>query len=306
MKQFLPSLFLAPLIAALCLPIASRADPVINVVSTLSSYADLVRQIGGERVSVTSIAAPRFNPHFIEPRPSDVLRVKRADLFVHSGLDLEAWRGPLLDAVAKSEFRSGGSRQLDLSEGIALLEVPEGQVSRAEGDIHQFGNPHYWIDPRNGLIIARHIERKLVEVDSAGRSIYERNLADFEARLEAKMVSWRETMRPHAGKVVLGYHKEWPYLVQFLGLSMERFVEPKPGIPPGPQHLEQLVEYIKSQQAKVLVQASYSPSEAGEFLREKAGIVPLVLCQNVAELPQCPDYIAMVDYAVTSIAKALR
>jgi len=287
----------------------ANADSIelpIKVCTTLSSYADIAKTIGGDRVEASSVASPRFNPHFIEARPSDVLKIKRADLFIHSGLDLEAWRGPLLDAVAKSEFREGGAKQIDLSEGIALLEVPSGQVSRAEGDIHMFGNPHYWPDPRNGIIIAKHIAAKLIEIDPAGAAEYTKNLNSFMDALNAKIQSWSEALKPYAGKEVIGYHNEWPYLMAFAKLSMTQFVEPKPGIPPGPQHLAELETFIKAKSVKVLIQASYFPKEAGDYLHDKTGITVLSLCQNVGELPECGNYIAMIDYDLNQIVKAFK
>ena len=296
-------------VAGAVFPFLVRADSLelpLKVCTTLSTYADISKTIGGDRVETSYVAAPRFNPHFIEARPSDVLKIKRADLFLHSGLDLEAWRGPLLDAVAKSEFREGGSRQLDLSEGVALLEVPSGQVSRAEGDIHMFGNPHYWPDPRNGAVIAKHIAEKLSEIDPAGAPEYSKNLAKFLAVLNAKILEWGKILKPLAGKEVIGYHNEWPYLMNFAGLSMKQFVEPKPGIPPGPQHLAELEEFIKTKSVKVLIQSSYFPKEAGDYLHEKTGINVLSLCQNVGELPECADYLGMIDYDINQIIKGFQ
>ncbi len=285
---------------------AALAELPIKVCTTLSSYADIAKTIGGDRIEVSFVAPPRFNPHFIEARPSDVLKIKRADLFIHSGLDLEAWRGPLLDAVAKSEFREGGARQVDLSEGISLLEVPSGQVSRAEGDIHMFGNPHYWPDPRNGVVIAKHIAAKLSEIDPAGAAEYSKNLGVFLNALTTKMHSWSEALKPYAGKEVIGYHNEWPYLMSFAGLSMTQFLEPKPGIPPGPQHLAELESFIKAKSVRVLIQASYFPTEAGDYLQDKTGIKVLSLCQNVGELPECKDYVSMIDYDLNQIVKAFQ
>ncbi len=286
-------------------PVMCFAEGSVRVVTTLSSYADIAKTIGGERVEVFSVASPKFNPHFIEPRPSDVLKLKKADLFLHSGLDLEAWRGPLLDAAAKSEFRVGGEKQLDLSEGIPLLEVPNGQVSRAEGDIHQFGNPHYWIDPRNGLIIARHIMEKLCKIDPSGKSIYTENFQQFEQKLQTKINEWQAKIKPVKGSFIIGYHNEWPYLMQFLGLKMEKFIEPKPGIPPGPQHLQGLVEYMHNQRVKAVVQTSYYSPEAGNYLEKQGGIKVISLCQNVQETAECPDYISMIDDAVKQLLGAL-
>ena len=284
----------------------ARAEDPLKVVTTLSSYASIAATIGGDRVEVVAIASPKFNPHFIEPRPSDVFKLKRADLFIHSGLDLEAWRRPLVDASARSEIRDGGVRSLDLSDGVTLLEVPAGQVSRSEGDIHQFGNPHYWIDPRNGLIMASHITAKLSEIDPGGRTGYETRLHSFTEVLKEKMVEWRTLIAPYAGREVLGYHREWPYLMDFMGLSMKMFLEPKPGIPPGPQHLAKIVEYAKENGVKAIVQTTYSSSEGGDFLAANAGVKTVVVCQNVGELSECPDYIAMVDYSVRQIAAAVR
>ena len=281
-------------------------DGHLAVVTTLSSYADIAKSIGGARVETTFVASPKFNPHFIEPRPSDVLKLKKADLFIHSGLDLEAWRTPLIDAAAKSDLREGGSRQIDLSEGIPLLEVPSGQVSRAEGDIHMFGNPHYWIDPRSGLIIAKHIAKKLSEIDPSGKYIYEANLKNFDSTLRTKMTQWQIALSQIKGKEVLGYHNEWPYMMNFAGLKMNQFVEPKPGIPPGPQHLSELEHYITANNIHALIQASYFSKEAGEYLTKNTGIKVLMLCQNVGELPECSDYISMVDFDIQAIVKAVQ
>ncbi|MCB0352413.1 MAG: zinc ABC transporter substrate-binding protein [Bdellovibrionales bacterium] len=284
---------------------SANADEELKVVGTLSTYSSLAETIGGDAVETSSVASPRFNPHYIEARPSDILRMKRADLFIHSGLDLEAWRGPLLDAVARADLRNGGARQLDLSLGIPLLEVPSGQVSRSEGDIHQFGNPHYWTDPRNGLIIAQAIESKLVELLPEREAQFKKNLHDFRSQLEGKIVEWRAMIAPFRGAPVVSYHNEWPYLLNFLGLKPELFVEPKPGIPPGPQQLENLVAQIRSGDVKVLLQATYSPEKAGEYLSEKTKITVLSLCQNVGEREECPDYISMLDFDVRSLVKAL-
>jgi len=303
MKQITHSVFLFFLGLFWLQPVYGET---VKIVTSLSSYADIAKSIGGERVEVASIVSAKFNPHFIEPRPSDVLRLKKADLFIHSGLDLEAWRSPLLDAVAKSELREGGARQLDLSEGVQLLEVPGGQVSRSEGDIHIFGNPHYRQNPQNGLIIGHQIAAKLKAIDPEGAAAYEGGWKTFEAALREKIAEWEKVMRTFKGQEILGYHNEWIYLMSFLGLTMTKFVEPKPGVPPGPQHLEHLVLYIRSSKIKALAQATFYPTEGGDYLHEKTGIAVLALCQNVGELPECGSYIAMIDHSVKKIEEGLR
>ncbi|MCB0336157.1 MAG: zinc ABC transporter substrate-binding protein, partial [Bdellovibrionales bacterium] len=129
------------------------AEPIkkLTIVTTISTFADIAASVGGEYVETSSIASPRFNTHFIEPKPTDVLRLKRADLFIHGGLDLEMWRDPLVNASGRPDFRVGGERQLDVSSSVTLLDLPSGPLSRASGDIHLYGNPHYWQDPKNGL-----------------------------------------------------------------------------------------------------------------------------------------------------------
>jgi ABC-type Zn uptake system ZnuABC Zn-binding protein ZnuA len=278
---------------------------VLNVVATMSTFADLAQTVGGEHVSVTSVAHPTFNPHFIEPRPSDVLKVKRADLFLHAGLDLEVWRGPLVDAAANPRVRPGGDRQLDLSQGIPLLEIPRSPLSRAEGDIHLFGNPHYWISPDNAEIIARSIAAKLAELDGDHAEVFQRNLDIFLARLDEKKQEWQARLQPFHGRDLVGYHNEWPYFMEFTGLKMDMFLEPKPGIPPGPQHVATVEAFIREHNVPAIVSTSYQPRTSAEQVARKSGIRLLLLCQNVNEISQAADYIALMEYNVEKLAGAL-
>ena len=295
---------------ALCLAYGATAAPAVekplNVVATLSTFGDLVKVIGGETVAVSSIASPKFNPHFIEPKPSDVLKVKKATLFVHAGLDLELWRGPLLDAAGNTNAFPGAPGELDLSQGIALLEVPSGPVSRAQGDIHLYGNPHYWMNPENARTIAQTISDKLRAMDPQHQDTYQLNLQEFLQQLEHKILEWRTKLAPYQGREVIGYHREFMYLMDFAGLKMRAFLEPKPGIPPTPQHIQFIEQYIKEQRIPTVVQATYFPRQAADALAKRTGVKAVLLCQNVRELPACGDYIAMMDYNVNQLVDALR
>lgn len=293
--------------AAMSLVVAGGAEPAekpLNVVATLSTFADLTRTVGGEYVKVANVAPPRFNPHFIEPRPSDVVKVKRADLFVHAGLDLELWRGPLLDAAGNTRLFPGQERELDLSRGIALLEVPTRPLSRAEGDIHLYGNPHYWLDPENVRTMAQAICDKLCTLDPQHEQAYYANLKAFLDRLTAKIPEWRVRLAPYQGQELVGYHNEWPYLMRFVGLHMNQFLEPKPGIPPTPKQLEFLQGYMRARKIPAVVQATYFPTEAAASLAKRTGARVVLLCQGVGELPQCADYVGMIDYNVSRLADA--
>ena len=283
---------------------AAAAQP-LRVVTTLSVYADLVKQIGGEEVQVSYVASPRFNPHFIECKPSDVLKVKKADLLVHSGLDLEAWRGPLLDAAGNPDLFQGGKGELDLSTGIPLLEVPDKALSRLMGDIHIYGNPHYWLNPENAKIMAKEIERKLSQLDPAHEAAYQRRLGEFSSRLDAKIAEWKRQAASIQGKEVIAYHNEWPYLAEFLGIKIEQFLEPKPGIPPNPKHIGFLEGYVKSRGVRAIIQSTYFPRGSSEALAKRTGAKVVMLCQNLGELPGTEDYVSFIDYDVKQLVEAL-
>lgn len=285
---------------------AQAAEQPIRVVATLSTFADLARQIGGDRVEVATIASPRFNPHFIEPRPSDVLKVKKADLLMHAGLDLEVWRGPLLDAAGNPRVFPGQPGELDLSRGVRLLEVPDKPVSRLMGDIHLFGNPHYWLHPENARVMAQAVCDKLCEVDPAHEQEYHRRLEDFLGRLDRKIAEWKQLTSALKGQEVVAYHNEWIYLTDFLGMKLEQYLESKPGIPPNPKHIGFLENYMKTRGIRVVIQSTYFSKSSSETLARRVGGEVVILCQNVKELPEASDYIAFVDYNVRQLSQALK
>ncbi|MBI2104532.1 MAG: zinc ABC transporter substrate-binding protein [Candidatus Omnitrophica bacterium] len=301
---------LSILVACMCgavgvFPAAAAAKPV-KVAATLSTFADLAKTVGGDRVEVSAVASPKFNPHFIEPKPSDVLKVKRADLFIDAGLDLELWRGPLLDAAGNARLFPGGPGELDLSQGLELLEVPGRGASRAQGDLHLYGNPHYWHDPENAKRMATAIAEKLSALDPEHAGDYRRNLQAFLARLDQKIPEWQSRLAPYRGRELVGDHRAWPYLMRFLGLQMEQHLEPKPGIPPTPRQIEFLEQYIRERRIPAIVRAGYFPPGAAESLAKRTGAKVVLLCQSVREIPACSDYIAMLDYNVNQLVEALR
>ncbi len=300
-------IWLIGLLALAASPVgAGAAEKRLNVVATLTTFADLAKMIGGDHVQGSAVAAPQFNPHFIEPKPSDVLRVKRADLFIHAGLDLELWRGPLLDAAGNTSVMPGQPGELDLSRGIALLEVPDHPVSRAEGDIHIYGNPHYWMDPENAKIMAKTIADKLSAVDPAHAQEYQQHLQQFMVRLDQKMTEWRSQLAAFRGQELVGYHNEWPYLMRFAGLRMDKFLEPKPGIPPTPKQLEFIEQYVGEHKIRGIAQATFFPQRAAQAVGQHTGAKIVLLCQSVGEVPEASDYIAMLDYNVRQLIAALQ
>ena len=280
-------------------PLSATAD--LNVVTTLSTFANIAEQIGGEHAKVNYIAPPKFNPHFIQPRPSDVLKVKRGDVFVHAGLDLELWRQPLLNAAGNRDLMPGGSGDLDLAQGIRILEIPTRALSRAEGDIHLFGNPHYWLDPRNGNILAASIATKFTELDPSNGKTYTQNLKSFCEALDKKIAEWNAAMAPYKGNEVLGYHKQWPYLMAYLGLTMTNYLESKPGVPPGPKQLNLLAQYAKSSGMHGIVQAVYFSDRASKTLAKRTGLPLATLSQNVGDTKAVEDYLGILEYNVAQL-----
>jgi len=202
--------------------------------------------------------------------------------------------------------KPGAAKELDLSQGIPLLEVPDHTVSRSEGDIHLFGNPHYWTDPENGRKMAKLIADKLSAIDPKNAADYGKNYTEFSAQLDKKITEWQTKIKPFAGQELIGYHNEWPYLMKFLGLKMDNFLEPKPGIPPTPQHTDQLEKYMTEKHIKGIVQSSYFPAKAADALAQHTGAKVVVLCQAVGENASASDYIAMLDYDVNQLVQALQ
>lgn len=278
----------------------------LKVVTTQAMYADLVKQIGGDKVDVKFVALPKFNVHFIQPRPSDVRNIARADLVVYTGLDLEAWWEPLLEAAGKPDLFPGRERSVDMSRGIRLLDVPDHPLSRAEGDIHLFGNPHFAMNPENVKIMAGTLYEKLSNVDPAHASSYEENYKAFISRLDGKISQWRSLCAGCRGQEIISYHKDIVYFADFLGIKAEQYLEPKPGIPPTPKHLEFLEGYVKAHKIKAIAMPTYFPRDAAEDLNKRIGGMVVTICQNLGELPGTEDVFSFFDYNFKQISDALK
>jgi zinc/manganese transport system substrate-binding protein len=295
---------------AFCLLCVLPAKPALaqnlKVVTTTSTYASLVKEIGREKVDVRFVAPPRFNVHFVEPKPSDVRALSGADLFVHTGLDLELWADPLVEAAGRPEFFRGAERSLDLSKGILLLDPPQGALSRAQGDLHLFGNPHYWMDPRNTQIMARSISDKLTQIDPSNGDYYQANAAGFLEKLETKIAEWKALCAHCADKEIVSYHKDIEYLADFLGIKVARYVEPLPGIPPTPKHLVELEKYIGEKGVRLIVQPVFYPTNAVKSMARRTGCQVQIVCQNVGEMGTEEDIFGFFDRNILTLSEALR
>jgi ABC-type Zn uptake system ZnuABC Zn-binding protein ZnuA len=282
---------------------ATPALAVITVVTATPDLADIAKQVGGDRVTVSSVARPNQDLHMIEPRPSDVLRIKRADLVVRVGMDLDLWMDALLNAAANSRVNRGAPGYVDASVGIRKLEVPREQITGASGDIHVYGNPHYWLDPLNGEIISANILEGLKRVSPADANYFERNRKRFVADLHAAVQRWQEKLGPYQGRKIVIYHDAWPYFVHRFNLKVLGCIEPKPGIPPTASHIASLIAQIKAEkQPVVIADAAYYPDKAAKTIAARTGARFMVIPSSVGGVKGADDYISLFDRIVDSLA----
>jgi ABC-type Zn uptake system ZnuABC Zn-binding protein ZnuA len=230
----------------------------------------------------------------------------KADLFVTVGLDLETgWSPSLLSSSRNPKIQKGAEGYVDASAGVNLLQVPSA-ANRAEGDIHIFGNPHYWLDPINGKAIARNIANGLERVDPANKSFYEANLLSFNNRIDAKMKEWQTKMAPYKGAKIIAYHNEWVYFETRFGLQIVDFMEPKPGIPPSPSQLVKVIKEVTANKIKVIVSSPYFTTSSSDVVSKQTGAKELTLATSVGAFDSIKDYFSLFDYNIDQLITALK
>lgn len=278
----------------------------LRVVSTLQDFASITDSIGGDHVETFAMAKGYQDPHFVDAKPSLVLKLSRADLLIVAGLDLEiGYLPPLLDQSRNQKVRPGNRGYLDVSLGCDILQLPSQRVTRAMGDVHPYGNPHYWADPNNGRVIARSIAAKLSELDPAHKTLYAESLAAFEKRLTEKDREWLAKMAPYSGARLVTFHDSWPNFTKHFKLTVAGHVEPKPGIPPTPSHTLEIINLIMSQKIKVILVEPYFDMKTPTYIGGKTGAAAVVGYPSVGGLPEIKDYFSLFDYNVNAIVGAM-
>ena len=278
----------------------------IKVVTTTTDMKSIAELIGGDKVSVTSIATGYQNPYFVDPKPSYIISLSNADLFVTVGLDLETgWSPQLLASSRNVKIQKGADGYVDASNGIALLQVPS-SANRAEGDIHIYGNPHYWLDPLNGKVIARNIANGLERVDPSNKSTYEANLQGFFKRIDDKLKEWSARMAPFKGSKIIAYHNEWVYFETRFGLNIVDFMEPKPGIPPSPSQLVKVIKEIKANNIKVIISSPYFTTSSSDVVAKQTGVTVLTLATSVKAFDSINNYFDLFDYNIKQLTAGLK
>ncbi|MDQ5857296.1 MAG: metal ABC transporter substrate-binding protein [Acidobacteriota bacterium] len=294
------------LLLALLALAPTPAVAAIKVVTTLQDFASLADSVGGKRVEAFSLSRGYQDPHFVDPKPSLILKLSRADLLIAAGLDLEVgYLPPLLDQSRNSKIRPGAPGYLDASVGCEILERPTGVVTRAMGDVHPFGNPHFWLDPANGRRIARAIAAKLTALDPSGAADYKANLAAFEAKLTEGEKRWDAMLAPFAGSQVVTYHNSWPNFLKRFRLKAAGYVEPKPGIPPSPSHTVALINLMRELKVPVILMEPYFDERTPKSIAERTGATLLRFVPSVGGVPQAKDYVSLFDYDVKLLADTL-
>jgi len=339
----LGALTLGVLLGALVLPASAQStEPALRVCATVPDLGSLAREIGGDRVAVAVFAKGSEDPHFAEARPSFVKELSTCDLYLQVGLELEAgWAPVLLQNARNARVLPGAPGYLDAAVAIAPLEVPVVPVDRSMGDVHPFGNPHYLLDPLNGLRAARVIHDRLADLDPADRALFDARLADFQQRLavalvgaplarkydfeklallhehgrlgtflreqgdEGQLGGWLGAVLPFYGTKAVSDHKMWPYFAQRFGFVITGFMEPKPGIPPTTRHLSELVEQMRADGTRLVFAAAYYDTRHARFIAAETGARVLAMAHQVGARPGTDDYLAMVDHNVRQVVGAL-
>jgi zinc/manganese transport system substrate-binding protein len=278
----------------------------IKVVTTTMDLKSIAELIGGDKVSVSSIASGYQNPHFVDPKPSYIIGLSQADLFVTVGLDLETgWSPQLLSSSRNTKIQKGANGYVDASTGVSLYQVPLA-ANRAEGDIHIYGNPHYWLDPMNGKQIARNIADGLEKVDPGNKNFYEKNLQDFNKKIDDKMKEWQAKMAAYKGTKIIAYHNEWVYFEKRFGLEIVDFMEPKPGIPPTPSQMVKVIGEIKSNKIKVIISSPYFTTSSSDVVTKQTGSKALTLATSVGAFDSIKNYYDLFDYNIKQLTDALK
>ncbi|GJL79838.1 MAG: adhesin [Nitrospinaceae bacterium] len=277
----------------------------INVVTTTEDIASIVREVGGNRVAVQSIARGYQDPHVVEAKPSYMLKINRADLLAYQGLELEVgWLPLLIQGGRNKKVMPGQLGHLDVSHAITPLEVPAGQLDRSMGDVHPLGNPHYTLNPENGLLIAAVIAERLSQLDPSGSQSYQANLEKFRQRLKAKVVEWKSRLEKFKGSKVVTYHTTWSYLLDFFKIESVGAIENRPGIPPSGRHLAELATLMNQTGTKVILQANYFDDEFSQLLASKTEATVLALPVAVGGTEEAQDTFTLFEILVDKLEKA--
>ena len=286
---------------------AADARAALKVITTTEDLASIVREVGGDKVSVEAIARGYQDPHFVEAKPSFIFKLNSADLLVVVGRELEmGWLPPLITQSRNSRIQPGGTGYLDASLTAQILDMPTGQITRAMGDVHPQGNPHYWLDPSNGRRIGEAVQNKLSALSRNDAAYFAQRYADFDRRLAEAEKRWKAQMAPYKGLKIVTYHRSWSNFAEAFALDVVGYVEPKPGIPPSPGHTLELIQEIKRQNIKIILVEPYFDLKTPNAIARETGAKVLVMPPSVGGVPQVKDYFQLFDYDINLLVSTIK
>lgn len=298
------------LTAGVCLwvlaPAPAAAASKLKIVATTEDLAALAREVGGDRVQVDTIARGYQDPHFVDPKPSFILKLSRADLLIFVGLQLEVgWLPPLITQSRNRRVQVGAPGYMDVSQYNQILDIPTGIITRAMGDVHPLGNPHYWLDPENGRRSARAIQARLAQLRPEDSAYFQQRFEDFSRRLAEAEKRWDQQMAPYRGTQVVSYHRSWPNFIKRFGLEVVGYVEPKPSIPPTPQHTLALINQMRRDNIKLILVEPYFDLKTPQSIARATGAEVVVLLPSVGGEKEVTDYFKLFDYDIGLLTAAL-
>jgi zinc/manganese transport system substrate-binding protein len=299
-------LAMALVAVALCSTTPAQAKK-LTVVTATTDMAALAQAVGGEKISVESIAKGYQDPHFVEAKPSFLLKLRQADLLISVGLQLEiGWLPPLITQSGNPRIQAGANGYLDASQFAEILEIPTGTVTRAMGDVHPLGNPHYWLDPENGRRLAKGIAGKLAELDTEDAVYFQQRFQDFDKQLSTAEKKWDEEMKPYRGHKIVTYHNSFPNFAKHFGLNVIGYVEPRPGIPPTPSHTIELIGLMKRENCKIILVEPYFDLKTPNSIAAQTGGKVVQYLPSVGGEKDVTDYFKLFDYDIDLLIKAFQ
>ena len=305
-RTFMTIALTAALVGAAPLAGGSTADAQLKVVTSTTDLFDIAKEVGGNKITATHIGEGYQDPHFIEAKPSFVLQLRNADVWAFVGLDLEiGWMPLLLQGARNPKLQPGQTGYVDVSRVVPVLDMARGNVDRSQGDVHPLGNPHYWLDPENGLRIAKLFRETFAKLDPGNASTYAVNEQAFTQRLDAAERTWQADLAKIKGQPVVAWHTSWRYFAEYNGMNIVGFMEPKPGVPPSAPHLAGLIQTIKQTGAKVIVMEPFYDRRMADLVASKTGAKVLVLPPSVGGVKGLDDYIQLMTHDIHQLAAAL-
>jgi zinc/manganese transport system substrate-binding protein len=285
---------------------AGGAERKLRVVTTIPDLTALAQAVGGDLADVETLTRGAQNAHEAEVRPTMMLKLRRADVLVENGLELDAWADVAVNGANNPNIVRGSAGRIDISRGLPILEVPTVRVDRSMGDVHPLGNPHYSLDPGFAPTITQNILEGFSRLAADGRPTFERNRQAFLDQLNEAMTRWTKTLEPFRGAKVVVYHPQWIYFLNRFGLVQAATLEDRPGIPASPGHLVRVIQQMKAERIKVIIVEPWNDRKLAERVAQEAGAKAIVLASMVGGVKGADSYIGAIDYNVNELSRALR